>query len=513
MSEQKTNSKPFYITTAINYTNGDPHVGHVYEAVFTDTIARYHRFFGEDVFFLTGTDEHGQKIATKAETLGITPRELCDKYSNAFKTLNTKLQISNNHFIRTTTEEHHKNAQQLWNLCKSNGDIYLSDYTGWYNIKEETFVSDKDAKDHDYKDPDTKIAYTKISEPSYFFRLSNYKDRIIDHIKSNPTFIQPDSYKNSVLKRLENPENELRDLSISRTSFEWGVPVPDDSEHVMYVWFDALSNYLTALGGLEDDNPYDRHKYWENTTHVIGKDIIWFHAVIWPAMLMSAELKLPKTVYNHGFINDEDGRKMSKTLGNVVDPYDCLKMIDDNSDLLRYYLIREPLAGHDLSFSYTSLKNLANSELADAFGNLFNRGISMCIKYCEGKIPSQNPDVVFNIEKLLISTVDHINNFELKEAVHEVSECVTMINKYVSDSEPWKLKDDPERRATIVRTILETCYIFGHLFAPLTPTACDSLFEQINHPQKLLTELNSDSTNLEVGKKVTKTTVLFKKIT
>ena len=296
MSDKKPK---FYITTAINYTNGNPHIGHAYEAIVTDTIARFYRLFGYDVYFLTGTDEHGQKVASKAESLEKDPKELCDMYVMKFKELNAKLNISNNYFIRTTDPKHHVNAKALWNCCKESGDIYLDKYTGWYNVKEECFVTETDAKMHDYKDPTTGLEYTKVSESSYFFRLSKYQDFLIKYIEDNRDFITPDRYRNNILNRLKN--QPLNDLSISRTTCNWGVPVPDDEDHVMYVWFDALSNYLTAVDVL--DTTGTDQSYWTegNIVHMIGKDITWFHCVIWPAMLQSAGIALPRMVYSHGY--------------------------------------------------------------------------------------------------------------------------------------------------------------------------------------------------------------------
>ena len=367
----------YYITTAINYTNGPAHMGHAFEAATADALARYARVRGGrdgGVQFVTGTDEHGEKIAKTAAENDSKPIELCNKvrkegvsvapksflawtasrmhwfccaptyptnfnkpahsplssrqYVTGFQCLNQRILISNDDYIRTTSERHMHTAQALWKRCADAGDIYLDSYSGWYNVREETFVTDSDAQLADYKDPVSGKPLKKVEEASYFFKMSNFHDRLVQHIKDNPEFIRPEQHRNQILTRLA--DDRLRDLSISRTSFDWGIPVPEgfDEKHVMYVWFDALSNYLTgvdALGANEPDaGPNDLAKYWPADVHIIGKDILWFHTVIWPTILMSAGLPLPKTVFAHGFVNDKEGKKMSKSLGNVVDPHDML---------------------------------------------------------------------------------------------------------------------------------------------------------------------------------------------
>jgi methionyl-tRNA synthetase len=354
-------TKGFYLTTAINYTNGPAHMGHAYEAATADTIARFARLKGEPggVYFVTGADEHGQKIANTAAAEGKEPIEICDKvntrqsrgkfwlrvvqivallifcfvalvwqYVIGFRCLNQRLRISNDDYIRTTSERHKRTARALWKKCHENGDVYLDNYSGWYNIREETFVTESDAKKSDYKDPSSGLPLKEVQEASYFFRMSKYQQRLIQYLEDHPGFIRPEQQRNSILVRLRN--DELRDLSISRTTFTWGISVPEgfDPQHVMYVWVDALSNYLTGVDALEVEQEQDGvpklTSFWPADIHIIGKDILWFHAVIWPCLLMSANLPIQKMVFAHGFVNDKEGIKMSKSLGNVVDPHDML---------------------------------------------------------------------------------------------------------------------------------------------------------------------------------------------
>jgi methionyl-tRNA synthetase len=329
--------KGFYLTTAINYTNGPAHMGHAYEAVTSDVIVRCHRLLGErPVYFCTGADEHGQKIANTAAEQGLEPLEICNKYVTGFQVLNQRLLVANDEYVRTTSERHKRNARQLWQKCADAGDVYLDTYSGWYNIREETFVTDSEAALSDYKDPTSGAPLKQVQEESYFFRMSKYKDRLIQHIESHPHFIRPEQHRNLILQRLRS--DDLRDLSISRTTFTWGISVPEgfDPKHVMYVWVDALSNYLTGVDALQTESTDSSLKhFWPANVHIIGKDILWFHTVIWPCLLMSAELPLPESVFAHGFVNDKEGKKMSKSLGNVVDPHDMLDIY--HVDTFRWY--------------------------------------------------------------------------------------------------------------------------------------------------------------------------------
>jgi len=386
----------YYITTAINYANGPPHMGHAYEGVLADVIARYHRAYGREVFFLTGADEHGQKIADTAASMGIAPIELCDKSVLAFQDLNVKLKVSNDGYVRTTSAHHKKLSQSLWRKAVQKGDLYLGMYTGWYNVREETFVTESEAAASDYLDPVSGKPLKKMEEPSYFFKMSKFQDRLMRHLHDNPGFVRPEARRNEVLERLAVP---LQDLSVSRTTFAWGIPVPDAPEHVMYVWFDALSNYLTGIGydgskTVEENQSLENARFWPADCHLIGKDISWFHCVIWPTLLMSVDIELPKCILGHGFIHGADGRKMSKSLGNVVDPYDALSRFP--LDSFRYFLVRESSVGNDISFSETAIALRQNSELADTYGNLVHRALSLCSKYCGGKVPDSVADDIVN---------------------------------------------------------------------------------------------------------------------
>ncbi len=318
-------SETFYLTTAIAYTNGFPHIGHAYEFISADVLSRYHRVLGYDTYFLTGTDEHGQKVAASAEKAGLTPLEHCNKFVDSFKELDEKLCISYSKFIRTTDPYHESTSQKLWKKCADAGDIYLDSYEGWYNEREELFVTAVEAEETKFLDPVTGLPLKRVSEESYFFRMSSYCERLVAHIEENPSFIEPESHRNVILGRLRR--EGLKDLSISRTSFSWGIPVPEgfDQRHVMYVWFDALTNYMSGVEALQPDSLLAR--FWPASKHIIGKDIVWFHCVIWPCMLLSAGLPLPGGVFSHGFVNDEFGRKQSKSLNNTVDPFEVSRAL------------------------------------------------------------------------------------------------------------------------------------------------------------------------------------------
>jgi methionyl-tRNA synthetase len=507
LTEKQKKFKQFYITTAINYANGAPHIGHAYEGITSDIIARYHQMIGRDVFFLTGSDEHGQKVAAKAASLGMTPIEVCNKYVSGFQDLNKRCNLGNDAYVRTTSEKHKLNASTLWKRCEANGDIYLDKYEGWYNIREEKFVPENEAKLNDYKDEDG-TPLSKVKEESYFFRMGKYQKQLIEHYEKNLDFVLPISRRNEMLSRLK--KDELRDLSASRTTFDWGIPIPNDAskKHVMYVWFDALSNYLTGVDVLLGDESKLK-KYWPCNVHVIGKDILWFHSVIWPTMLMSAGIPLPKTIFAHGFVNAADGRKMSKSFGNTIDPHKCLDIVP--SDTFRYYLIRETPYGADMSFSEDAMKIVHNSDLADSLGNLFSRAVAMCKRYCGGKIPDEKSEGSFDIEKIIKKVENVMETYELSKMAGAFISSVHDVNKYLTDREPWKMKDE-KKRAGVVRTILESCFYFAHFFAPICPVASSKMLKTLNVGMKPLLELSIGFDNLPNGQVIGNAEVLFPKL-
>ncbi|KAF8821854.1 methionyl-tRna synthetase [Cardiosporidium cionae] len=496
----------FYLTTAINYTNGPPHIGHAYEEIVSDFISRSYRIYNYDVFFLTGSDEHGQKIANTAAKLGLTPIDICNRYCNEFQLLNEKLSLSNDYFIRTSDPKHKAVCQWLWQQAKSAGDIYLGVYRGWYNEREETFLSDSDAKATNYLDSVTGLPLIKMEEESYFFKMSRFQERLVQHIQDNPQFILPDSRRKDILTRLKEP---LHDLSCSRNTFEWGVQVPGDPCHVMYVWFDALTNYITGVD--IPDGP--RKHYWPADAHVIGKDIAWFHAVVWPCILMSANIPLPKSIVTHGFVSAADGRKMSKSLGNVVDPNDVLKHY--SSDTIRFYLLREARFGGEVRFDEDGMIDLSNSDLADALGNLVHRAISLCQKFCGGCVPEEStPDTVapFDFIKLAEDVHTHLQNYCLDGMLESVMVACRSTNKYATDNAPW-LQKDPIQKRRIIRCIMEAVYVLAHFFEPSIPVAAECIFKRLNTPRKTIPELSCWFDNLIPGTPViAEKAVLFEKI-
>ena len=505
-------SSRYYITTAIAYCNGWPHIGHGYESLTSDVFARYHRMLGKDVFFMTGADEHGQKIAQVAENEGLQPIEMCDRYCMGFRALNQRLNVSNDFYVRTTEERHKVVARSVWEKCKKNGDIYLDRYEGWYLIREERFITEQEAQEWDYKDPMSGVPLKKMSEPSFFFCLSKYQEKVIQHIEANPEFIEPAQYRGEILERLKSIE--LRDLSISRGTFDWGVTCPEDQvdgkQHVMYVWFDALINYVSGVDGIDPSKPLSR--FWPANMHVVGKDIHWFHAVIWPAMLMSAGIALPKSIVVHGFIAGADGRKMSKSLGNVVDPHDMLDKFP--CDTLRWYLCREATYGDDVRFSEDSLRLMHNAELCDNLGNLVNRAVSLC----GGSVPRcSKEDLVplpFDLKELKSAVNDAFECYRLSEAADLTVRAAGATNKWIASLEPWKMKEaeKQELRSACLRKLLEAVYVLAHFFAPFIPIAAETIFEKIGEAPRPIPELKDDFQNLTEGKEVKYSSLLFSQL-
>mmetsp|Transcript_61076 Transcript_61076/g.126481 ORF Transcript_61076/g.126481 Transcript_61076/m.126481 type:complete len:677 (-) Transcript_61076:129-2159(-) len=500
----------YYITTAINYCNGWPHIGHAYEALTSDVFARYHRLLGQDVFFMTGADEHGQKIAQAAENEGLQPQEICDRYCLGFRALNQRLNVSNDFYVRTTADRHKVVARSVWDICKKKGDIYLDRYEGWYMVREERFITDQEAQEFNFKDPTSGAPLKKMSEPSFFFRLSKYQEKVIKLIEDRPEFIQPAQYRGEILERLKSIE--LRDLSISRGTFDWGVSCPEDlvdgKEHVMYVWFDALINYLSGIDGIDPKKPLSR--FWPANMHIVGKDIHWFHTVIWPAMLMSSGIPLPKSVVVHGFIAGADGRKMSKSLGNSVDPHDTLDKFP--CDTLRWYFCREAAFGDDVKFSEDSLRLMHNAELCDNLGNLVNRAVNLS----GGSVPRCDVEVSlpFDLKELKASVSEAFEAYRLSDAADFTVRAAAATNKWIADLEPWKMKaeDQQARRSACLRKLLEAVYVLAHFFAPFIPVAAEAIFTKVGQPPRPIPELRDDFANLEDGKEVKATSLLFSQL-
>lgn len=457
--DEMDNSEKKFITTAISYANGPPHIGHAFEFVIADAYARWFKSRKKyNVHFLTGMDEHGQKIQNTAEEKKLSCQELCDQVSALFVRLNADLNVSYDRFIRTTEEGHKLVVKQMFERCKE--DIYLGEYVGWYNPREETFISEFDAKQNEFKDPVSGKPYVKMKEPSYFFRLGKYQDKIKQHILSNPGFIIGNS--NDILARLEKP---VHDLSISRTSISWGIPIPDNPEHVFYVWFDALLNYVTGSTS------------WPPSVQVIGKDITWFHAVIWLGMLMSAGMELPKHLFVHGFVNDKEGKKMSKSVGNVVSPTDLIAKYPCSA--IRFFLLKENVA-NDVNFSEEGLIRAHDSELLAGLGNLVNRTFSMFFRYCNGIVPDVKPLERFDIANLISELNGYVEAFQFHTFIEKTFQILNDLNLYVNETEIWNIgkKDDTrteQDRNVVLMTLLEGLFVMGHLLKPLIPSVSQTL--------------------------------------
>ncbi|CAD7926137.1 unnamed protein product [Amoebophrya sp. A120] len=503
-----------YLTTAIHYTNGWPHVGHAYETIQADCLARYFRLNNYDTFFQTGTDEHGQKIAEAATAQGMAkPKDLCDYYCQGFEGLFGRTEVSEDQFIRTSSPEHYKIVQDLWKKVSDKGDIYLAEYEGWYMVREEKFVTDQEAEEWKFLDPVNGKPLQRMKEPSYFFRMSKYKDFIREKL-SEPGWCKPDNYRKEMLARLDDMEAKggLRDLSISRANFDWGIPVPekvgpDGKKHVMYVWFDALTNYYSGVSF----NPANS-KYWPANMHVIGKDIIWFHTAIWGSMLKSAELPLPKQVVVHGFVNDAEGKKMSKSEGNVVNPHDICDWC--SPDTLRWYLIREAHWGNDLPFSVKSLKLMHNADLCDNLGNLVNRAVSLC----KGAVPAVSDAIIkecglpFDVAELRKKFCEAFEDCRTGETAEMARIAAAETNKWLADLEPWKMnKQDPVKAAGVVRICLEAVYVLAHFFAPFIPRAAEAIvIEKLQQKNAVAYgDLKPLGQNLKEGAPVGSTSILF----
>ncbi|TLS67881.1 methionine--tRNA ligase [Mariprofundus erugo] len=472
----------YYVTTPIYYVNDEPHLGHIYTTIAADVLARYQRLAGRDVFFLTGVDEHGQKVQQAAEARGIAPIALADQVVERYRSLWPELHITNNDFIRTSSDRHKKGVQAMWKRLQDGGAIYKDFYEDWYCVPCESYWTETQLKDADCWDhkhcPDCRRSVEKVQEESYFFRLSDYQQRLIEHIKNNPDFIAPASRRNEVLSFVESG---LNDLSVSRTTFSWGVPVPDDEGHVIYVWIDALTNYLSALGFPDQEIP----AYWPADVHLIGKDILRFHAVYWPCMLMAANLPLPKRVFAHGWWTVE-GEKMSKSRGNALRPAELLAQYD--ADVIRYFLLREVPFGQDGDFSFTALKQRYNSELANDVGNLLNRSLAMLQKYRGGVLAEAGEEhasdraLIADIEGMQRDVAAHLDHQAFHLALERIGVVVRHGNRYVEENAPWALAraGDDARLDTVLYHLVETLRLIAIALLPFMPTRMAAMLTQIH---------------------------------
>jgi methionyl-tRNA synthetase len=468
--------EPFYITTAISYPNGRPHIGHAYEAIAADVIARFQRSQGRDVRFQTGTDEHGLKMVQAARDAGLEPREYAKEMSKTFQDMCDLLDVKYDRFMRTSEPDHYRASQAIWAAMEAKGDLYLGRYEGWYSVRDEAFYDESEISDGEggekLSPQGSPVEWT--AEESWFFKLSAYQQPLLDYYASHPQFIQPDSRRNEVLRFVEGG---LSDLSISRTSFDWGVPAPGHAGHVMYVWLDALTNYITGLGYPEETELFQR--YWPADVHLIGKDVVRFHAVYWPAFLMSAGIELPKMVYGHGFLLSS-GEKMSKSIGNVVDPFVLAERF--GVDPLRYFLLREVPFGQDGSYSPEAIVYRVNAELANSFGNLAQRTLSMIFKNLDGIIPAAG-EATEDKELLAIvaSAVDQevpeaFGRFAFSVGIEAWLKAVFACNAYVDAMAPWALrKTDSERMAAVLGTLAAAVRQLATAIAPVTPASAAKL--------------------------------------
>ena len=481
----ETDNTPFYITTAISYPNGRPHIGHAYEAIAADVIARFQRLTGRRVRFQTGTDEHGLKMARKAEEQGRTPRDLADEMSAYFREMCDALNVSYDRFIRTSEPDHYRASQAIWQAMEAAGDLYLDRYEGWYSVRDEAYYDESElalgeggAK---LSPQGTPVEWTV--EESWFFRLSKYQDQLLELLKS-PGFLEPASRRNEMIAFVEQG---LRDLSVSRTSFDWGVPVPGADGHVMYVWVDALTNYLTGLG-----YPDDMGEFWPASLHLIGKDIVRFHTIYWPAFLMSANLPLPKQVFGHGFLLNR-GQKESKSLGNVTDPLELAERF--GVDALRYFLMREVAFGQDGSYSPEAIVQRANGELGNAFGNLAQRTLGFIAKNLDGYLPAIRGHA--EADSALFATVDRAITTEILEAFESLAlqqaveawlQAVFACNAYIDSEAPWTLrKTDPERMETVLATLYICIAQLAVAISPVIPGSSTKLLDTLGIPEDLRT--------------------------
>lgn len=477
--------QPYYLTTPIYYVNDKPHIGHAYTTLACDVLARFHRLDGDDVHFLTGTDEHGQKVEKSAQAAGVDPQTFTDEVSQNFRRLAEDMNYSNDDFIRTTEPRHLVATQELWRKIRDNGHIYLGSYAGWYAVRDEAFYAEGELEEgtDGRKLAPTGAEVEWVEEPSYFFRLSDWQDALLEFYESNPGSVAPKSRHNEVTSFVKGG---LKDLSISRTTFKWGIPVPGDEAHIMYVWLDALTNYITAAG-YPDTGSKRFEKYWPADLHMVGKDILRFHAVYWPAFLMAAGIAPPKRVFAHGWWTN-DGEKISKSVGNVIDPFELVQKY--GLDPVRYFLLREVPFGNDGDFSDQAMINRINSDLANDLGNLCQRVLSMINKNCDGKTPE--PGVLTPEDEALLGQAAELLEkcraaFDVQQfhtALVALWEVISAANRYVDAQAPWELrKNDPPRMATVLYVLAETIRRLGILVQPFMPQSAARILDQIAVPE------------------------------
>ena len=508
-------NKNFYITTPIYYPSGKPHMGHAYSSIVADIFARFKRLEGYNVLFLTGTDEHGQKIQKEAKRNNKSPKLFCDELSEKFKDLTKTLNLSNNDFIRTTEQRHYKSVLEIWNRLVNSGDIYLDKYSGWYSVSDEAFYDEDEIEDKNGKKLSKMSGSTVewVEEESYFFKLSAWTKKLLEHYKKNEDFILPSSRKNEVVSFVEKG---LKDLSISRTSFTWGIPVPKNNKHVIYVWLDALTNYISALN-FPDTNDQKYKNFWPADVHIIGKDILRFHAVFWPAFLLASKLPLPKRIFGHGWILSDE-KKMSKSFGNILDPIEIINQY--GIDQLRYYLIKEVSLGNDGSISMENLKNCINNDLANNYGNLCQRVFSFIKKNCNNKIPKQgninemDKKLLDNLQNNLSNLITLMDNQNLNEYIKKIINFSFEANKYFNDSEPWTVKkNDPERMNAILNTIVQQIKNISILLSPIIPDSAKKVMNTMNLDEKNLSLKNIKNYDLfNYDKELKDLKILFTKI-
>ena len=505
----------FYITTPIYYINAEPHLGHAYTTMIADCVARAHRLMADDVFFLTGTDEHGQKVERAAQKAAIPIKTFADQTSEKFRALSPLLNISNDGFIRTTEPRHYRAAQELWRRVKERGYIYKGKYEGWYCTVDEVFVPETQLVDG--RCPTCSSKVEKISEESYFFKLSAFQDSLREHYAQHPDFVTPPNRRNEVVSFIDGG---LQDLSVSRTSFKWGVPVPDDPAHVMYVWFDALTNYMTAVG-FGDPTPAGVERFeqfWPANVHLIGKEIVRQHGIYWPAFLMAADLPIPEKLVSHGWWMME-GAKMSKSIGNVVRPKDYVDRF--GVDAFRYFVMREMVFGQDADFTDETFLGRYNADLANDLGNLVSRATTMIHRYCDGGVPKPGQAGTREIEiqeqllKLIPSVKTHVTRFQLSFALKEIWDAIGAINRYIVANEPWKIAKDPARRDQLNTTlylVADGLRVIGELLRPFIPASAERALAMIGVSPAAQSWQDLTLDQLEPGTRLGETAPLFPRI-